>query len=142
MGVYIKGMEMPKNGSCIQIVIDDDGKVYPTVEKCIMKMGSIAKVVPVPPHGRLIDADALIEDLKYDVELDAVALDDMEIVGDERRKIQDDKDFKQNCIFWIEDAPAIIAAEEVYGQYIDTAGNYHWVGTHSGEHTIKKKEGE
>lgn len=58
MGVYIN-MEMPKNGSCIQIVIDDDGKVYPSVEKCILKMGSIAKAVPVPPHGRLIDADAL-----------------------------------------------------------------------------------
>ena len=59
MSVLIKGVEMPENGSCIQIVIDDDGKVYPSVEKCILKMGSIAKAVPVPPHGRLIDADAL-----------------------------------------------------------------------------------
>ena len=58
MGVYIN-TEMPKNGSCIQIVIDDDGKVYPSVEKCILKMGSIAKAVPIPPHGRLIDADKI-----------------------------------------------------------------------------------
>ena len=35
MSIYIKGMKMPENGSCIQIVIDDDGKVYPSVEKCI-----------------------------------------------------------------------------------------------------------
>ena len=60
MGVYIN-MEMPKNGSCIQIVIDDDGKVYPSVEKCILKMGSIAKAVPVPEHGRLGDLDTLVE---------------------------------------------------------------------------------
>lgn len=33
-------------------------------------------------------------------------------------------------------------AEEVYGKYTDTAGNYHWCGTHSGEHKIKKEEGE
>ena len=59
MSVLIKGVEMPENGSCIQIVIDDDGKVYPSVEKCILKMGSIAKAVPVPPHGRLIDADKI-----------------------------------------------------------------------------------
>lgn len=72
----------------------------------------LKKRVPKRPHGRLIDADALIEDLKYDVELDAVALDSMEIVGDERRKIQDEKDFKQNCIFWIENATTIIPAEE------------------------------
>lgn len=61
MGVYIN-MEMPKNGSCIQIVIDDDGKVYPSVEKCILKMGSIAKAVPVLPHGDLIDRSQLCDD--------------------------------------------------------------------------------
>ena len=72
----------------------------------------LQKRVPKRPHGKLIDADALIEDLKYDVELDVVALDSMEIVGDERRKIQDDKDFKQNCIFWIENVPTVIPAEE------------------------------
>ena len=61
MSVLITGMEMPENGSCIQIVIDDDGKVYPSVEKCILKMGSIAKAVPVPPHGRFIDADEFLK---------------------------------------------------------------------------------
>ena len=59
MGVYLPNMEMPENGSCIQIVIDDDGKVYPSVENCILKMGSIAKAVPVPEHGRLGDLDRL-----------------------------------------------------------------------------------
>ena len=56
MSIYIEGMEMPKDGSCIQIVIDNDGNVYPSVEKCIFKIGSIAKAVSVPPHGRCVDA--------------------------------------------------------------------------------------
>lgn len=56
MSIYIEGMDMPTDGSCIQIVIDDDGKVYPSIEKCIWKMGSIAKAVPVSPHGRCVDA--------------------------------------------------------------------------------------
>lgn len=56
MSIYIKNLEMPTNGSCIQIVIDDDGKVYPSVEKCIWKMDSIAKAFSVPPHGRCVDA--------------------------------------------------------------------------------------
>lgn len=33
-------------------------------------------------------------------------------------------------------------AEEVYGKYTDTAGNFHWCGTHSGEHTVETEEGE
>ena len=58
--ILIRGMEMPEDGSCIQIVIDDDGNVYPTVEKCIMKIGSIATAVHIPPHGKCIDANAFL----------------------------------------------------------------------------------
>ena len=28
-------------------------------------------------------------------------------------------------------------AEEVYCEYYDTAGNYHWIGTMTGEHILK-----
>ena len=118
MSVLIKGMEMPKYG-CDHCFLRT-GNYCGRIEKDEAVVEYARKnerhpdcpLVNVPPHGRLIDADALIEDLKYDVELDAVALDSMEIVGDERRKIQDDKDFKQNCILWIENAPTIIPAEE------------------------------
>lgn len=56
--ILIRGMEMPEDGSCFQIVIDDDGNIYPTVEKCIMKIGSIATAVSIPSHGRTIDTDS------------------------------------------------------------------------------------
>ena len=28
-------------------------------------------------------------------------------------------------------------AEEVFNQYYDTAGNYHWTGVMTGEHIVK-----
>lgn len=57
MGVYIKGMEMPKGIE--MIVVFSDG----TVHKCLPGMRNYVEkgiAIPVPPHGRLIDADALI----------------------------------------------------------------------------------
>lgn len=66
MGVYIMGREMPKAefGSMI-VAIRPDGMVE-DVMGCY-----VGKAVPVPPHGRLIDADALkvqdgwLRDSKY-----------------------------------------------------------------------------
>ena len=37
--------------------------------------------------------------------------------------------FQQQCPF--------NGAEEVYREYYDTAGNYHWFGTVTGHHTVK-----
>lgn len=69
MGVYIKGMEMPKN--CAECFFH---KVFPATGVginqiyCALCGINIVKLsdaqpdcplVPVPPHGRLIDADAL-----------------------------------------------------------------------------------
>ena len=62
-GVYIKGMQMP---------VDDNGKmeptavwVYPNGYAIVFKdngnMQQYTQAIPVPPHGRLIDADALCE---------------------------------------------------------------------------------
>ena len=56
MPIYIKGVEMPAEGVfCIDIF--PDGRVAGHYD-CTIKQ---AKAVPVPAHGRLIDADALIE---------------------------------------------------------------------------------
>lgn len=60
MGIYIKGMEMPKScGECLEI-----GWQY--VFECNLddveegEKLSTCPLVPVPPHGRGIDADALL----------------------------------------------------------------------------------
>lgn len=56
--------------------------------------------------SRLIDADALISDLEYDVELDARALDCLD--NEYRRDIiQFDKDYKQNAIDLLRKAPTV-----------------------------------
>lgn len=59
---------------------------------------------------RLIDADALIKDLEYDVELDARALDDTDLLlGRNRELVQFDKDCKQNAIDMLKKAPTVDA---------------------------------
>ena len=62
-GIYIPGMEMPKNETEeLCIVIRHDGTVhYPLDLNC----NKIANAIPVPDHGRLIDADALKVSLAF-----------------------------------------------------------------------------
>lgn len=55
---------------------------------------------------RLIDADTLIEDLEYDIELDARALDCDDVVSN-REIIQFDKECKQNCIDLLRNTPTV-----------------------------------
>lgn len=58
MSILIRGMKMPTEGTCKTITIFDDGVV-------VEGNGSekLGTAVSVPPHGRLIDADALDADL-------------------------------------------------------------------------------
>jgi hypothetical protein len=63
MSVLIKGMEMPKNGH-ITITISDNGEVVCNSEVIGGKYqyrsyGRVGRAIPVPPHGALIDRDAL-----------------------------------------------------------------------------------
>jgi hypothetical protein len=56
--ILIKGMEMPKGFTDVRIYAD--GRV---ISRTLLSFGEeIATAVPVPDHGRLIDADALIRD--------------------------------------------------------------------------------
>lgn len=58
MSILIRGIEMPTEGEMLCINIHPDGKVcFYTDLQC----QKIATAVPVPPHGRLIDADALMK---------------------------------------------------------------------------------
>jgi len=53
MSVLIKGMKMPKDREKI-VFIFPDGVVH-----VVEKDTPVFEAVPVPPHGRLIDADAI-----------------------------------------------------------------------------------
>lgn len=57
MGVYLSNIEMPRTHP-ITVEIYPNGTV---LSKTVGSMDIHGKAVPVPPHGRLIDADALIE---------------------------------------------------------------------------------
>ena len=58
MGVYIKGIQMPKE-SRLTLQISADGAVYVVNSCSITAETYTTDAVPVPAHGRLIDADAL-----------------------------------------------------------------------------------
>lgn len=67
MGVYIEGMKMPTKENAV-ILITPSGDVWkigemPNEDTHLVK----AKAIPVPPHGRLIDQDALIESLEMEL---------------------------------------------------------------------------
>ena len=82
MDILIKGMEMPKNcgwcplrASCVHRIYMECRPEY-------------CPLIEVPePHGRLIDADALVEDMKRQCEevfkIDAVSPDDFWITRDQ-----------------------------------------------------------
>lgn len=74
MGVYIKDMEMPESCPCELLGIGYDlycsfaqgipARVKEYYECCQNnKRPSWCPLVPVPPHGRLIDADALEQEM-------------------------------------------------------------------------------
>lgn len=87
MSVLIKGMEMPNKKSGAVLIIYPDGK-------CAVEDGAILQAVELPPHGRLIDADALIVDL-MDRGVEGLQTDDW-------------YEIKQA----VEDAPTIVEADE------------------------------
>lgn len=71
---------------------------------------------------RLIDADALIDDLEHDVAIDQDTLDFEELTEINRANIQFDKDCKQNAIDLLKNAPTI-EPERKKGRWI-RGGSY------------------
>lgn len=65
MSILIKGMEMPTN--CWDCYFQDCGNcrlnAHKVVDKCIIedRRDEDCPLVPVPPHGRLIDADKIYD---------------------------------------------------------------------------------
>ena len=69
MGIYIKGMKMPKNClECYCTEHDDEGGYCPfTKIECLsISRQKDCPLVEVPPHGRLIDADVLRKNMYHD----------------------------------------------------------------------------
>ena len=61
MGLYIKGMEMPLPGTFNIIYIYSDGQVHmPSWGKGMTPTNGV-KAIPIPPHGRLIDANEFLK---------------------------------------------------------------------------------
>lgn len=98
MGVYIKGMEMPKEGSWRSIRIYPDGTIGRPIGFGDYALVEGAKAVPVPPHGRLIDADALFRKVK--TECNPYGKPTIEFESGKK------------VLEMIENAPTIIEAEE------------------------------
>lgn len=57
MSILIKGMEMPTGNECLILTIYPDGQCFEHVYNGSFGSREERKAVPVPPHGRLIDAD-------------------------------------------------------------------------------------
>ncbi|MBQ1790632.1 MAG: hypothetical protein II008_10655 [Oscillospiraceae bacterium] len=91
--ILIKGMEMPEN--CDDCLLGADCPHDQSMDGYKMQGGRprTCPLVPVPPHGRLIDADALLKKCEF------VCTDD-------------DVDVRAFRYSVIEDAPTIIPAEE------------------------------
>ena len=96
MSILIKGMDMPKDGGLLCVNIYPDGKVCINLD---LDCKRIATAFPVPPHGRLIDANK-------------IGLTDFEIILCQKKKGNPFKNALEILLEKIESAPNIIQAEE------------------------------
>ena len=115
MSVLIKGMEMPTGNHEIIIRIQSDGRV---LDQYGHRFNLEPFAVPIPPHGRLIDADAFISQKREQICKNC----------DRRRGMKDGKLTKRfvytigdapcracgigDMLDYVDDAPAILPAEE------------------------------
>ena len=120
MGVYIKGMKKPEKCLACPMRNYEDWCVLQewTTEKDYINytwedMRKNCPLVEVKePHGRLIDADEIVKDLRYDVALDQDMLDYEELTDLVRETTQFDKDCKQNAAEIIESLLTVIEGSE------------------------------
>ena len=122
MGVYIKGRDMPNN--CQECVCINDEYFYcqavgrqPQDENVVSRRPNWCPLSDVPtPHGRLIDADALIEDLERQCKevfrIDAVSPDDYWITRDEAYNEALWKSWVESFGEYLKTRPTIIESED------------------------------
>ena len=119
MGIYIHGMKMPKDGECIVISSCGTARKYDPGDVLMYgdAYNEMADAVELPPHGRLIDADALIADLKRQCRevfrVDAVSPDDFWITRIEAYNERLWGTWCESFFDYLQTRPTIIPAEEV-----------------------------
>lgn len=112
MGIYLHNMEMPRKGE--MLVIFPDGTSYVCFNGKRERLAQ-TEAFQVPPHGRLIDADALIEDLERQCKevfrIDAVSPDDYWITRNEAYNEALWKSWVESFGEYLKTRPTIIEAE-------------------------------
>lgn len=120
MSVLVKGMKMPTGcDDCPLYGIDMRCNITYTPNytdgRFVERLGN-CPLVDVPPHGRLIDADALIEDLERQCKevfrIDAVSPDDYWITRNEAYNEALWKSWVESFGDYLKTRPTIIEAEE------------------------------
>lgn len=102
MSILIKGLEMPVfEHQSLDIRKGADGKWYMVDTNAETSDGAWHEIVPIPPHGRLIDADLIMKKLKESCR--TVFGDDGDIPECSGLSIVSD---------YIESAPTVIPASE------------------------------
>lgn len=108
-GIYIPGMEMPTGDNNITLFLYPDGKVV----VCGM-LGPLGhyEAIPVPPHGRLGDLDALYEKFLRLESESMSALQTTSVGSEDGIKRSAILTERTGYKFDIVDAPTIIPASE------------------------------
>lgn len=119
MSVLIRGMKLPdKPRNCRFYDIDPMGirKPYCSVQGVCNGLEDCPLIEVPETHGRLIDADALVEDLKRQCEevfkIDAVSPDDFWITRDEAYNERLWKTWCESFFEYLKTRETIIQAEE------------------------------
>ena len=107
MSILIKGMNLPKEE--VAVIIYSDGEVR-------TEGWEKYSAVEVPEHGRLIDADALIEDLERQCKevfrIDAVSPDDYWITRNEAYNEALWKTWVESFNNYLKTRPTVIPADK------------------------------
>ena len=92
-GIYIPGMEMPNKKNGAVLIIYPDGK-------CSFEEGKTYQAIPVPDHGRLVEADAVVEQIDEWIDVVGYAT------------VGKGLSYYGELLGCIEDAPTIIPADK------------------------------
>ena len=119
MSECVVRMEMPKGcGGCLCANFGYCGITHEPVADAYMgyrenrpKTCPILAVLP-EKHGRLVDADEIIEAIDEDIELDSRGLDDMTITGRVRERLRLDREYKKSFKEYLVKRPTIVPATE------------------------------